>query len=112
PDRPGFYSVVTTVRGQEIGASFQVSPADEVEIVEVGEALPPIETPTTADARGVDPICTADPPCPFHEVTVAEALAASQPVALLVSTPAFCQTDICGPVLDLLVAAAPDHAGI
>lgn len=112
PAEPGFYSVVVTIDGDEIGGSFEVSPADEVELVEIGQPMVPVETPTTADARGVDPICTQDPPCAFHEVTVAEAVASGQPVALLISTPAFCQTDICGPVLDLLATAAPEHPDI
>jgi len=66
----------------------------------------PVDTPTPTDARGVDPVCTQDPPCPLHDVTLTEALTMGKPVAFLISTPAFCQTGICGPVLDLLVAEA------
>ena len=34
------------------------------------------------------------------------------PLAVLVSTPAFCQTAICGPVLDLFVAARDAHPDV
>ena len=44
---------------------------------------------------------------PFHEITLADALASGEPTAFLISTPLFCQTAVCGPVLDLLV----DEAG-
>jgi hypothetical protein len=68
-----------------------------------GDPLPSVPSPTVDDARGVNPICTADPACPLHEVSLDAALTAGKPVALLVSTPAFCQTAICGPVLELFV---------
>jgi hypothetical protein len=112
PEKAGFYSAVVTLDGNEIGASFEVSEPADVALVEPGSAMVPVETPTTDDDRGVDPICTLDPPCPFHEVTVAQALADGRPLALLISTPAFCQTDICGPVLDLVIAAAPEYPDI
>ena len=73
----------------------QVDAADDVSVIQLGERLPAIATPTTADARGVDPICTNDPVCPLHDVTAAEALDEGRPIALLVSTPAFCQIAIC-----------------
>ena len=78
-----------------------------------GQQLRPIITPTTADARGVVPICTQKPnPCPFHEVTLTDALAKATPVAFLVSTPEFCQIGVCGPVLALLAAEAASFPGI
>jgi hypothetical protein len=67
--------------------------------------MPDLHTPTTADARGVDPICTAEPACPLHAVDLADARLQGKPIALLVSTPAYCQLAICGPVLDVLLDA-------
>ena len=107
---PGFYTATTTVDGASIDAAFQVVAADEIAIPRPGEAFPSVVTPTVADAAGVDPICTREPPCPLHEVELTSVLGTS-PVAVLVSTPAFCQTAICGPVLDVFVdaqAGAPD----
>ena len=77
-----------------------------------GDALLPIVTPTTADGRDVDPICTRDPDCPFHEASLDTVIGGSKAIALIVSTPAFCQTAICGPVLDLLVDRAEQHADV
>lgn len=71
-----------------------------------GDALPVVSTPTTSDPAGIDPICTRSPdPCPFHELDVAEVLAAGRPLALLVATPALCATAYCGPVVDTLIEA-------
>jgi hypothetical protein len=113
-DQPGFYRAVTEVDGATVDAAFEVSTEGDIAIPQPGEAFPSVTTPTVADAGGVDPICTQDPPCDLHEIELTTVLG-SAPVALLVSTPAFCQTAICGPVLDLFVAAqaaAPDVAFI
>ena len=45
-------------------------------------------------------------------MTLTEALVAAKPVAYLVGTPAHCQTAICGPVLDLLIAEADTFPNI
>lgn len=110
PDVTGSYRVETVVDGTPLEASFLVDPAETIGLVQVGEPVRPVETPTFDDARGVDPICTRSPePCPFHDRTLSESIDAGEPVALLVSTPGFCQTAICGPVLELLIEAAEGH---
>ncbi len=79
-----------------------------MKLVQVGDALRPVVTPTTADARGVNPVCTRSPkPCPFHTMTLSDALAKKQPIVFAVTTPGFCQTAICGPVLEILIDLAP-----
>lgn len=91
-------------------AKFLVWDPSEVTVPSPTMALPPFDTPTFDDARGVDPICSrslvADGPCPFHEVTLTDALDAGLPVVYLVGTPAFCQTGTCGPGLDFLIESA------
>ncbi len=100
----GIYGVTTQIAGETIEAAFAVGRPEDVRIPGPGDPMPVVDTPTTADPRGVDPICTNEPPCPLHEVNLREAVAGKRPAALLVSTPAFCQTAICGPVLDFLLA--------
>ena len=87
---------------------FKVATRDTVKLVQVGDPLRPVATPTLTDARGVNPICTRSPkPCPFHTTTLTDAIAARKPTVFVVSTPGFCQTAICGPVLELLIDLAP-----
>jgi hypothetical protein len=106
PESPGNYRVETTVGGETLEANFLVDPPETIPLVQVGDPMRPVDTPTFDDSMGVDPICTRAPePCPFHDQTLTAALESGKPVALLVSTPGFCQTAICGPVLDLVIAA-------
>ena len=102
-DTPGFYALMVD-GGPAEGASFQVADPAAVPVPIPGSALPPFETPTIDDPQGVDPICTREPePCPFHDVTLTEALAAGKPVAYYVGTPAFCSTGSCAPALESLI---------
>lgn len=100
----GVYFLRTQFEGDPAETAFTLVGRSGTRVPLVGGPLPPVETPTVDDPRGVDPICTAEPQCPLHEVSLAQALGESRPVAFLIGTPAFCQTAICGPVLDLLVA--------
>ena len=72
-----------------------------------GTPLPPFDTPTTDDPRGVETVCTrTEGTCPFHSITLTEALATGRPVAYLLGTPAHCQFGTCGPGLEFLINAA------
>jgi hypothetical protein len=102
---PGVYTLSAKVSGKELGSSFSVVDPSQVKIPKPGDKLPAFDTPTTADARGVNPICTHQPPCPLHEVTLTQALQAGKPVAYLIGTPAFCQTGVCAPILDNLIVS-------
>lgn len=115
PATTGFYDFTVVVEGTEVISQFQVVAPDDPTVVDrvgPGDRLPAIPTPTTDDARGVTPICTRDPQCDLHGQTLAEGLESDRPVALLVATPAFCQTAVCGPVLDVLLEQVPDYPDI
>ena len=84
-------------------AAFDVTDPAKVTVLHAGQKLPALDTPTTANGRSVDPICTRTPACPLHDISLAAALGAGKPIAFLVATPAYCQTAICGPVLDVLL---------
>lgn len=102
-DKPGQYAMVVDNEGKRGGTAVEVIDANATEVPLVGEQLIPVATPTTADPRGVDPICTRNPPCPFHTASLDDALKAGKPVVAIFSTPALCQSRVCGPVLDVLV---------
>lgn len=103
-DEVGTWGLVIDVGGDETETALTVRAAHELPAVPgPGDRLPVIPTLTVAVPLGIDPICTANPRCPLHDVSLDDALARALPVVLLVSTPAFCQTAICGPVLDLVV---------
>jgi hypothetical protein len=86
------------------GAAFTISDPASVDVPYVGAVIPPFDTPTVDNHRGVEPYCTLTPnPCPFHAVTLTQALASGKPVAYMIGTPAHCQTGVCGPALEFLV---------
>ncbi len=116
PESIGTYTVSTTIGGSEASASFRVGSESQIKVPQVGDKMLSVETPTDADHRGVDPICTLQPSqCGLHGSSLDTALRANRPVALLVSSPALCQIGVCGPVLDILVeqaAKTPDVLAI
>ncbi|MGA9278805.1 hypothetical protein [Ilumatobacter sp.] len=107
-DTPGIYAI-RIEGGPEEGANFQVMEPDQVAVPGPGDTLPAFATPTPDDPGGVDPICTREPACPFHEVTLTDALASGKSVAYIVGTPAFCQTGTCAPALETMVSIAPEY---
>lgn len=108
---PGTWSVTADLGDGRTLASSVVLNARSA-VPQVGTLLPVAPTPTTAASLGATTICTRNPPCPLHEVSLDTAAAAGRPVAVLISTPAYCQVGICGPVLDLLIEAAAGHTDL
>jgi hypothetical protein len=66
-----------------------------------GKAIP-VNSPTTSDPAGVNPICTRVPPCSMHDMTVAQALSSGKPSVLVFATPKFCASRTCGPLVDIV----------
>ena len=57
----------------------------------------------TKDAPGeLAELCTRQPPCGMHEVSLDDALSRGRPVMLTFATPAYCQTAVCGPSVDVV----------
>ena len=101
PPTPGDYIVDATVNGATSESTIQIPQSTTV--VGTGQKMVPVDTPTTTDPHGVELLCTRDPVCPLHDVTLRTALGGGTPVAFFVGTPKYCQTAICGPVLDVLL---------
>ncbi len=77
-------------------SGFPKSPASPPD---VGERAPRVHTPTPADVGGdLSKIDTRVPPDDMHE-DLAKVLG-RKPVVLLFATPQFCQSRVCGPVVD------------
>jgi hypothetical protein len=110
PPAAGAYSISATVNGTPVDVALQIP--DSTSVVAIGQKMIPFDTPTVADPRGVELLCTRSPQCPLHDVTLREALTAGTPVAFLVATPQFCQQAICGPVLDVLLSEKDAFPGV
>ncbi len=105
-DKIGQYALIID-GGTPKGGALQINDPSGVAVPLVGSLLPPFDTPTTANPRGVNPICTrlTGGPCPFHSLTLTEALASGKPVAYMIGTPAHCQFGTCAPGLEALIVA-------
>lgn len=111
-EETGNWFVVTEVDGAKLEAAVAVSEPSEISMIKVGDTMPEVATPTIDDAHGVEQICTRQPACELHDVTLTDALDENGPTALLISSPAFCQTAVCGPVLDNLLAVTGDFPDV
>lgn len=94
-------------RGRHVGFCIPSDPSTSA-LLWPGDPFPSLVTPTFTNDAGVSPICTRAEPCPFHEISLDESLAAERSTLVMVSTPAFCATaTMCGPVLEVLVEEGP-----
>jgi len=110
PEHTGNHEARTSFDGATVTAAFTVMKPGQDPTPRAGSAMPAIATPTHDAPRGVSPICTRDPECPFHTTSLDRALTLGRPTAFLVATPKFCQVAICGPVLDVMVSLRERYA--
>ncbi len=97
----GVVQVRQNGRAHNASLAFQVQ--DQPQAPVAGTPAPRAASPTVADPMGVDPICTRNPPCPLHAVSLDTVIGAGKPVAAMFATPALCQSRYCGPTLDDLL---------
>ena len=105
----GNYKAAAIVDGKKVPFAIAVNPAPAAPIV--GAQAPRDASPTPANTMGVNPICTRRPACPLHDVSLSDVVGTGKPVAAMFATPALCQSQYCGPVLDELLALKDDYAG-
>ena len=113
-DRPGEWELKLSIfHGDsespvEIRASVQV--LAESSTPKLGETVSPIEHRTAADVADLTEISTSPDPLPeMYQTSVGEALAQGQPFLVVFATPAFCQSRICGPVVETVASLIPDY---
>jgi hypothetical protein len=110
---PGIYDLELSFDDKAASLPFQIFDQEDVVVPLPGETLPELRFPTFGNEMDMDPICTQFAgPCPLHDKTIEEALETGRPLALLIATPAFCETAYCGPVLDVMLELRPDFPNI
>lgn len=105
-DVPGDWGIRATVAGMKPGdAMLSVADAASIAYPTIGTKLPSTKTPTSADAMGVNPLCSrSEGTCPFHAKSLDSLLGNGKPTIVMIATPALCTSATCGPVLDILMA--------
>ncbi len=115
---PGFYGAVVDIPSAGnwmVGAAAQITsgrgigsggvPVSETVLHAVGSKAKSVPTPvaTTPAARKL--VCTRQPPCPMHAISLDRALASGKPTVVSFATPLLCESRMCGPVVDEQLAA-------
>ena len=111
-DRAGIWQVAVTPEGAGALEPSLFNVFEDSFAPEVGEPAPLAPTPTLSELT-LDELTTDDEPDPrFYELSLEQAVASGKPTVLVFSTPAYCQTSACGPLLDLVKDAAPGHPDV
>lgn len=101
---PGEWRIAAIIRedGELRGTPIGTAVVGEFKrIPRPGQKAPSIHTPTAQDVAGdLSKITTRVPPDTQNKVDYAEALG-KEPIVLLFATPEFCQSRVCGPVVDV-----------
>jgi hypothetical protein len=109
-DQAGVWTALALTHEQVV--PFAIDVKAEAEAPLVGAAAPRAASPTKAERLGVKPICTRRPQCPLHGDSLSEVIGAGRPVAVMFATPARCQSEYCGPVLDEMLDVRKNYDGV
>ena len=100
----GFEATVSSDGDPAEPITFQFTVLEDSPEPSIGEPAPPSEQLTLADVDDISEIDSSFPPRPhMHEITVAGALALGKPMVVAIGTPAFCETRVCGPVMEMAI---------
>lgn len=108
PHRGTYWLLAEPEGGREVQALGNVIVDEADPVPSVGEAVPESETPTLASVGGdASAITTRTPPDEsLLRYSVADSLRAGVPFVVTFSTPKFCQSRTCGPVVDVVEEVA------
>lgn len=106
-DEPGDWGVevLGDLQGEEFGPlRLRFTVLEEGTVPGIGDPAPRSRQLVLRDVEDISAIDTTNPPNrEMHELTVAEALDQGTPVVVAFTTPAFCVSRTCGPVMDEVV---------
>ncbi len=113
-DRSGPWQVIAMLKGPDGLQSTRVPSlvvGQHPGVVKVGEKAPVVHTPTAEDVGGdLSQIDTRIPPSQMHAVDFADVVG-KKPVVITFATPAFCESRVCGPTVDVVQQVADQFKG-
>jgi hypothetical protein len=96
----GLVAQLTLADGKTVEARFVVEVRTGTEMPGVGEVALPTQNRTLVTEPDIRKLTSAAEPNPaFYQLTLAEALQTGRPTVISFSTPGYCQTAFCAPVL-------------
>lgn len=112
-DKPGKWGVQVDVTpdngGPPARIQVPVNVVDKTATPDIGQVPPASQNDTTATNPDPASLCSRKPPCNLHDIVIGDVLGKGRPLVVQFSTPAFCQTRFCGPVLEVLLNQVPQY---
>jgi hypothetical protein len=90
---------VLDANGQRAAGQGAIPVKDRV-VAPVGSKAISGRTPVATTRAGIAKICTREPPCSMHYISLDRALASGKPTVISFATPLLCESRMCGPVVD------------
>ena len=90
---------VLDANGQRAAGQGAIPVKDQV-VAAVGSKAISARTPVATGRAAIAKICTREPPCSMHYISLDRALASGKPTVISFATPLLCSSQMCGPVVD------------
>ena len=90
---------VIDANGQRAAGQGAIPVKDKV-VAQVGTKAVSGRTPVATKPADVAKICTREPPCSMHYISLDKALTSGKPTVITFATPLLCTSRMCGPVVD------------
>jgi hypothetical protein len=101
-DEPGQYTLLVEPEGEQLQAYGQIEVAEQPVAPAVGDEAFPSDNPTVDDGFPED-ITTASPPdVELLQYSIEQSIADGVPFVVTFATPEFCESRVCGPVVDIV----------
>ena len=114
-DRPGRWALEATVLGsdgQPKRARLYFDVPERSVAPAPGSAAPPSASKTAADVDSLSQLTTgSEPDADLYRVSIADAVESGQPAVVVMASPAFCISAVCGPQVEVLSALKDEFAG-
>jgi hypothetical protein len=90
---------VIDANGQRAAGQGAIPVKDKV-VAQVGTKAISGKTPVATSPADAAKICTREPPCSMHYISLDKALTSGKPTVITFATPLLCSSRMCGPVVD------------
>ncbi len=111
-DRPGTWEITVQPSSGPPLAPVAVNVLEKTLSPNIGDPAPVAPTPTLADSTLAELTTDPTPEPRFYATSLEDALASGKPTVLVFSTPAYCQTAACGPLLDTVKGVAVSYPDV
>ena len=111
-DRPGAWNVVVIPEAGQPPTPSVVIVGEDTIAPNVGDVAPVVPTPTVGSSTLAEITTDPEPNPRFYQLSLDDAVQSGTTTVVVFSTPAFCRTATCGPMLEQTKAVARDYLGL